>query len=221
VNIKKNAIILGLALIAGLGTTAESGEFFTDQGSIWAGGSFGYINENIRGSDAPMNIFMLSPIIRYFPVKYLIVSPAFSWTTMSQTDKDDNGYTSGMYSIGPEVGFAFGNNISTVPYVYSAMQYAHSYSSTTSSGTGTFSPFSQTVKSGADGYRIPLFGGIMVPFMEGLGIQLEAGFIYKHLRNYTYNRSSDMSTFSVSVGVCGVGKRMAISFLNTFTDYLL
>jgi hypothetical protein len=221
VDAKKSTFILGLAFLAGLGTTAAGGDFFTDRGSIWAGGSLGYINENTRNSNPPMNMFMLSPVIRYFPVKYMVVSPAFSWITMSQTDKNDNGYTSGTYSIGPELGIAYGNNIPAVPYLISAVQYAHSYSSTSTTGTGAFSPFSQTVKSGADGYRIPLFGGIMVPIVEGLGIQLEAGFIYKHLRDYTHKRSSDMSTFSISVGVCGVGKRMGISFLNTFTDFLL
>lgn len=141
---------------------------------------------------------------------------------MSQAhEKSSHG--SGAFTLGPEFGFAYGNTIHSVPYVISGIKYAHAYSKTTSS---TINGLSQTTSNSADGYRIPLYTGIMVPIFEGLGVQLETGFTYSHLRyssdeysmGTTYDQ--DMSTFSISIGVCGIGKSTAISFLNTLIDFL-
>jgi hypothetical protein len=225
VNTKRTTLVMGIALITGLCSTAQSAEFFTDRGSMWYGGSLCYLSEYVRGQQSPMNIIMMSPVIRFFPARYLVLSPAFSWENMSQSSSysgTSSSNNSGTFTIGPELGFAYGNNIHVVPYVISGIKYAHSYSSSTYSGT-----YSETSSSGADGYRIPLFAGIMVPFIDGLGIQVETGFTYNHLRYYSdasslslQGTSQDMSTFSISVGVCGVGKNTAISFLNTLTDLL-
>jgi hypothetical protein len=72
-----------------------------------------------------------------------------------------------------------------------------------------------TTTSGADGYNIPLYTGIMIPLVDGLGIQVETGFAYSHMRNYTtsLNNTSDYSIFSISLGVCGIGRKTAISIL--------
>lgn len=225
-NIKRNAIVLGVALMTGFLSTAKGAEFFTDRGSMWYGGSLCYLSEYVRSEQNPIYITMMSPVVRFFPARYFVLSPAFSWenTSSSSNYSSTSSYSSnsGIFTIGPELGFAYGNNIHVVPYVMSGIKYAHSYSSSTYSGT-----YSQTSSSGADGYRIPLFAGIMVPFIDGLGIQVETGFTYNHLRYYSdasslslQGTSQDMSTFSISVGVCGVGKNTAISFLNTLTDLL-
>ena len=218
-NVKRNAVVLGIALLAGFFSTAQSGEFFTDQGSIWAGGTISYGIEYDRNGPAPVNMINLSPLIRFFPCKYLVLSPAFSWGTDFETYTDAGStysYSEGTFVIGPEVGFAYGNNIHVVPYVISGIKYQHSYSSETYSGAGMPS---QTTNSGADGYRIPLYTGIMIPIVDGLGIQVETGFAYSHLRNYAGTNSingepnQDFSVFSISVGVCGIGKKTAISIL--------
>jgi len=212
-NTKRTALVMGIALITGLCSTAQSAEFFTDQGSIWTGGSFSYTSYYTRGDKNPENMLNIFPVIRFFPGKYLVLSPAFSWQLMSETYSststtyDEN---SGTFTFGPEVGFAYGNNIHVVPYVISGIKYAHSYSSTTYSGTGMLS---QTTNSGADGYRIPLYTGIMIPIVDGLGIQVETGFAYSHLRNYSDAINEDFSVFSISIGVCGIGKKTAISIL--------
>lgn len=221
-NAKRNALVLCCALIAGLSTTAAyGGDFFTDQGSIWAGGSFTYLNENIRGETSPMTMLMLSPSARYFPAKYFIVSPAFSWDLMTESLDQDNSYSSGTFAIGPELGFAFGNNIPVVPYVISGVQYTHQYTTSHYTSIDQFGN-STTVdeKSGADGWRIPLFGGVMIPLVNGLGIQVETGFTYNHSRDYSFGNVTDASIFSISIGVCGIGKNLGLSFLNTFTDLM-
>jgi hypothetical protein len=216
VSAKRNALILGCALIAALSTTARSGDYFTDQGSIWAGGVFSYLSESVRSENNPMNLVMLSPVVRFFPVQFLLVSPAFSWETMSSKSNDGSSSSSGSFSIGPQVGFAFGKNIPVVPYVISGVSYVHQYYSDSYSSLGTVS---QTYTGGADGYAIPIFGGVMIPLVDGLGIQVETGFTYNHTRDYTTGDLSDISTFSISVGVCGVGKKLAVSFLNSFLNF--
>ena len=121
-NVKRNAVVLGIALLAGFFSTAQSGEFFTDQGSIWAGGTISYGIEYDRNGPAPVNMINLSPLIRFFPCKYLVLSPAFSWGTEFETYTDAGStysYSEGTFVIGPEVGFAYGNNIHVVPYVIS------------------------------------------------------------------------------------------------------
>jgi hypothetical protein len=211
----RNVIVLGFILMAGFGATATyGGDFFTDQGSIWAGGAFTYLNVNTRGEKNPAILVMLSPIVRFFPVEFFNVSPAFSWEVMSSKSNDGSSYSSGSFTIGPELGFAFGKNIPVVPYVISGVKYLHGYySSSNPPGTG----FTQTSNGGADGYSIPIFAGIMVPLVQGMGIQVESGFTYNHSRDYTTRQLSDMSTFEISVGVCGVGRRTAVSFLNTIS----
>jgi hypothetical protein len=201
VKAKRNIVILGIALIAVFSSTVKSADFFTDKGSIWASGSISYINEYIRGETDPVNTFTLSPTVRYFPVKYLFVAPAFSWSIASQKD-----FSIGSFNIGPEVGFAYGNHFPAVPYVLTGIKYVHTYVS-----------YSSSSRSGADGFQIPLLAGIMVPLVDGLGLQLETGFTYNHARNYGIGASSDNSAFSISIGVCGIGKSMAISLLNSFT----
>jgi hypothetical protein len=215
VSAKRNALILGCALIATLSSTARSGDYFTDQGSIWAGGAFSFSSESVRSENNPMTLVMLSPVVRFFPGQFLLVSPAFSWDVMSSKSNDGSSSSSGSFSIGPQVGFAFGKNIPVIPYVISGMSYSHGYySDSYSAGT-----FSQTTTGGSDGYSVPIFGGIMIPLVDGMGIQVETGFTYNHSRDYTTGDLSDMSTFSISVGVCGVGKKMAVSFLNSFSSF--
>jgi hypothetical protein len=204
VKANRNIVVLGIALITILSSTVNSASFFTDQGSIWTGGSFSYANENIRGVKEPYNILMLSPTFNFFPAKYFLVGPAVSWTLISQK----NTYGSGNFSVGPLLGFAYGNNIPVVPYVISGLEYMHSYYSSTYAD--------ETHKSGADGYQIPINAGLMIPLVDGVGIQVQAGFLYYHTRNYTYADKQDLSMISFSIGVCGIGKKTAISLLNSF-----
>jgi len=207
--------VLGFVLLAAFSSNVKSGEFFTDQGSLWTGGSIAYINENVRGESNPMNMFLLSPDVRFFPIPYFIVAPAVSWELMSTSGSGFKS-TSGMFTIGPELGFAYGKNIPVIPYVLTGVRYVHDYSSNSFTSLGT----TQTTKSGSDGYRIPIGLGIMAPLVNGLGIQVETGFIYNHVRDYTSNQNSDMSAFVISVGVCGIGKNLGVSFLNTVTDLM-
>ena len=106
------------------------------------------------------------------------------------------------------MGFAYGNNIHVVPYVFSGVKYAHFYQSGIYSSTPE-----QATPNPADGYRIPLFTGIMIPIVDGLGIQVETGFAYSHLRYYNKAMNEDISIFTISIGVCAIGKKTALSIL--------
>jgi len=208
---ERNAVVLGIALMAGFFSPAKCGEFFTDQGSIWAGGTISYGIEYDRSESSPIKAINLSPVIRFFPCKYLVLSPAFSWNNQSETYSamgETFSYNMGTFAIGPEVGFAYGNNIHVVPYVFSGVKYAHFYQSGIYSSTPE-----QATPNPADGYRIPLFTGIMIPIVDGLGIQVETGFAYSHLRYYNKAMNEDISIFTISIGVCAIGKKTALSIL--------
>jgi hypothetical protein len=223
VNVKKTFVAFCIAIAAGFCGQVCAADYFTDRGSFWAGGAFSYQNENIRGQSDPVTMTMVSPTLRFFPAKYFLLSQAFSWWTTSQTDPDNNGYSYGMFTFGPEAGFAFGKNMPVVPYVISGALYAHSYSSSSYMTTDiNGNPITDTRKSGADGYQVPLLTGVMIKLFDGLGIQVELGFSYIHIRGYTAPVStSDLSTVSISVGVCGIGSRSAVSMMmNTYSGFM-
>jgi len=205
-NAIRNAVVIAAAMVALFGSRAQSAEFFTDQGSVWTGGYLTFESVSVRGESVPENLWMVSPVVRYFPVKYFFVSPYFTWEFMNVGSTS----SSGSVLIGPEIGFAYGKNIPVIPYVKSGVDYAHSY------GSYNYGAGYPEAKYGTDGYQIPISAGVMIPVIDGLGFQVEGGFAYQHQRESGSGITSDQSVISISIGVCGIGKGTALSFLNTF-----
>jgi len=200
--LKKAAIVLtACACVMSLNATA--GEFFTDQGSMWTGGYLGFIQAQSRDGSDPSTSFIVAPVFRFFPCKYLLVGPAFNWSTSSSKNSSSN-----YLSIGPEIGFAYGNSIPVIPYVLTSIRYFHY----TYDNTSILSPYSE----GYEGYEIPLATGIMVPIVDGLGFQAEMGYRYQHTTGNFL--SGDVGYFYISAGICGIGKKFAISLMNMFMD---
>ena len=200
--LKKAAIVL-TACACVISSNATAGEFFTDQGSMWTGGYLGFIQAQSRNVSDPTTSFIVAPVFRYFPCKYFLVGLPFSWSTSSAKN-----YSSYTLSIGPEIGFAYGNSIPVIPYVLTSIRYFHY----TYDNTSILSPYSE----GYEGYEIPLATGIMVPIVDGLGFQAEMGYRYQHVRG-SYS-SGDAGAFYISAGICGIGKKFAISLMNMFMD---
>jgi hypothetical protein len=198
--LKKTTIVLTV-LVGFMISSAAAGEYFTDQGSMWTGGGLGFYQYQYRGASDPSNTFIFEPLFRYFPCKYLVVGPAFLWSTSSQIN-----YSSYSISIGPEIGFAYGNNLPVIPYVLSSFRYTHSSVTNKSSG------FSQSYSYGTEGYEIPIATGVIIPVVNGLGFQVEMGYNYAH-RNEYYSQS-DLGTFHIAFGICGIGNKVAISLMN-------
>jgi hypothetical protein len=199
-NYLKKAAAAAMASICLLSSYALAGEYFTDMGSMWLGGGLGFFQYHVRDNSDASNSFVFSPIFRIFPCKYLVVGPALTFTTSGQ-----KGYSSSSISIGPEIGFAYGNNIPVIPYILSSFRYVH-YSSTSD----------QIYTYGQEGYEIPIASGLMIPVADGLGLQAEMGYRYQHLTNYRSN--NDLGTFYIAVGVCGIGKRFALSIMDLIMD---
>jgi hypothetical protein len=205
---KTNIAVLIAAVIAVSSSPVKSDDFFTDKGSIWTGGTFSYSNETYSGQT--VNVFMLSPAFRFFPAKYFLVGPAFAWRDMSSSYSGDN-YSSGNVYFGPELGFAYGNH-RVIPYVISGVQYAHSYSTDTYS-SGYMGTTTSTQNS--DGYQIPLNIGMMVQLVDNMGFQFELGVTYNHAK-YSPGTNVDVTIVSFSIGICGIGKKTALSLLSSF-----
>jgi hypothetical protein len=196
--------LTSIALVSIMGSNVMGAEFFSDKGSIWTGGSISFISQHVRPDSVATNGFLLVPTFRFFPVKYLMVGSSLTLRSAAW-----GKYSSSSISIGPELGFAYGNNIPVFPYILFSIQYFHS--------AYTFESYSDydnpaTTTSMFNGYIIPLSGGIMIPVFDGLGFQVEAAYLYEHYGSGFFKQ--EIGLFRLSIGVCGIGKKIAISFLN-------
>lgn len=168
--------------------------FFGDRGTWWLGGSVGWENLSIMGVTNSIRYFGFYPLLRYFVTRHFFVGPRVGWI-----QEDGEGYSVGAFSIGPELGFAYGNvaNSRLVPYVTFGTSYVRSY---------------QTDIEGrdADGYVFPVSLGLMVQLFGNVFFQAEAGYKYE----YQSATSAD-GVLSVSLGLCGLGRRIGISVLSS------
>ncbi|NMB82233.1 MAG: hypothetical protein GYA14_10485 [Ignavibacteria bacterium] len=107
-------------------------------------------------------------------------------------------------SIGPEIGFTLNNQEKIViPYLFTGLQWDHFYTS--------YEDVVGNDKVSDNGYSFPINCGVIFTIYDVIGIQFEGGFIYRKVNENT------LKTLSFSIGFCGIGKRSAISVLNTLS----
>ena len=168
--------------------------FDASQGNIWTGGAFsfqsmGAKNKNYDFDIDRMNMLMLSPTLRLFPVSHFCIGPAFNWMGIFSGGDNMN-----FFGVGGEIGFV-GFAGGTAPYVL-------------------VSPGAQIINgSGASSqsiFELPFSAGLIIPIDKNIGFQLEAGLTFGFDEDVTTN------TISFGIGVCGLGERTAVSVLSKF-----
>jgi hypothetical protein len=209
---KKNNLLFSISVLAVITFTSniKSAEFFTGAGSSWLGGSFAYANISAKGMSSSLNYFVLNPIVRFFAADCFFLGPRINWVRMSSGESSQN-----MFGFGAELGFAFGKNLSAIPYLrsgiqldlYSITEETYSYNPYGPSGTTTST-------NSQNGYTIPLGFGLMIPFASsGIGLQFELGYDIKTVKDQSVN------VLMISFGFCGIGKTSAVSFMQALPTF--
>ena len=179
------------AVLVLISTPVHSQIFNARQGDIWLGGSMGFSSIGRSNSNSRrVNTLYVSPMIRFFPAQHLVAGPKFTWTGTYYNSEKYN-----TLGFGGEIGFAFGSG--TIPYILVSPQF----------GTIIVDSYSE------EAFIFPLTAGIIVPVGGNLGLQFEVG--------YTLNRYKDSNptnVFSIGIGVCGLGKKLAVSVLNNIAS---
>ncbi len=179
------------------------------QGDMWYGGSFSYnsFGAKLHGySFDRVNTVELSPIVRYFPADNFILGPKLSWKGTFMKKQKINGF-----GFGLETGIVFNGEM--IPYLLTSPQ-----GSFITSSYEEFSGYEQPLE-GTDKdlmFILPLSVGVIIPFSNSIGIQLEFGVQWGFLDDVTYNQ------VSLGFGVCGFGGKTAVSALTStkISDFL-
>lgn len=189
---------------------AHSETFKAKQGDVWLGGSFsfssmGYSYEGKSTGDRT-NMVMLSPTLRFFPADYFSIGPKISWS--GEFLGPGNSFS--FLGLGGELGYVYGGNV--LPYFFvgsQAVKIRDVYKSSSIDSYGN--PVSNSGSYSDWEYTLPLSLGIVIPVVENLGLQFEFGY------QLTFNDGGRAKTdkISIGLGVCGLGKKVAISALSS------
>ncbi len=196
---------------------SQSADYFTDQGSIWVGSGFGF--SNIIDDDNDKNrILLLNPYIRFFPVNFLTLGPRIQWLGQF-TENVGGNYTTkrntNQLGFGADVGFAYGKSTPVIPYVNSGFQYDLYIYHTKNNNPNSSLDYRDTY----NGFLFPVDIGIIIPIKGIFAVQIESGFRLRWIIEDSPNRSNYRDIgFSISFGFAGVGKKFAVSCLNTFSS---
>jgi hypothetical protein len=162
----------GAILLAGMGSfSSQGGELFEDL-------------DNNR-----LITVNLTPALSYFITKGFFVGGSLEFANQSQGDISINGI-----GIGPHVGYAFGNSVSTVfPYFDVGLRY---YSMSID--------YDSTGDSNASGTDIFFGFGMIVPIKNHIGLSFEGGYHMIDLKDRDTDTSSAGNIFAIAVGVVGL-----------------
>jgi len=187
----KNAMAIVAICISAL----FAGQFSGTRGDLWTGGSFSYMSVGASGGDRE-NIVTLCPTLRFFPVSGFCLGPRMSWMGEFIGSSSQN-----IFGVGMDIGYAHGTSI--IPYILSSPHFAFVNSSYNYFGSSS---------SSDQVFFLPFTGGIIVPVGKNLGIQFELGY------SMGFDMSSNQSpnVFSIGIGICGLGEKLAVSVVNTF-----
>lgn len=197
-NVIKQLVLVFTLLISI--TKAEVSDFGT-RGSKWFGGSFSYSSIGVAGGDSRTNLFQASPITRFFPTDFLMIGPSFSWTGMFMENSNLN-----QFGFGFDVGALF-NAKGVMPYFhlspsYNLTSYHYKYESYY---------YDESGGSNTHGFSLPIGIGIIIPVGDIIALQFEPSI------NFVFIEDETINAFSISLGICGIGKNTAISFLQGFS----
>jgi hypothetical protein len=188
---KIKLLIFILCLLACVSNLSAQ-EFAVDKGATFIAGvaSFtsqsGDLFEDYDGNNA--TTFNLSPSINYFVAKNFFVGGGLEFAYEKQGD-----YKSNNIGIGPQIGYAFGNENSTAfPFFDVGIRYYGmniDYGSDDSKGSGT---------------DIFFGAGVVVPVKSHLGITFEAGYHMMDIKEKESDTSYSGNIFAIGIGIVGL-----------------
>lgn len=167
--------------------SAQQVSNFSTKGSTWLGGGMSYASIGYEGGDSRMNMLQLSPVLRFFPADHFMIGPNVSWTGMFADGESVN-----QFGLGLEIGGAFNNGGTVIPYVRSG---------------GSVAIFGGSGMSSETGFSLPLAAGMIIPIGGVLALQIEPAY------TITWVNESSMNVFSLSFGICGIGEKTAVSVM--------
>ncbi|MDD4972197.1 MAG: outer membrane beta-barrel protein [Paludibacter sp.] len=188
---KLKKVIL-ICSIIGLHVVAYGQELTIGKGTSMISGkaSFsntGYSSANATGSTSFTEL-TLSPSGDYFIVDHLFVGAGLSYL-----GTNTNGFKTTKLGIGPEIGYAFGNQDSKLfPYINAGWNYLKS--------TMDFSYFGTNATNNSSANGISFGIGVIVPVKTHIGLVLEGKY-----NNFNYSNSNEIdNVISVNFGIVGL-----------------
>ena len=169
--------------------------FNAKKGQVWLGGRFSFTTLIYDKLNHRENLLSISPTTRFFPANNFCLGPKFGW--MGGYEKN---YSRNAISIGGDIGFV-GSGNSVLPYVLvSPYAFINSMNYHYSSYHG---------KTSITFFVLPIFGGLLIPVgKSGIGLQVEIG------NSVSFEGNDIRNMFGLVFGVCGLGQKIAIGFLN-------
>ena len=202
---------------------AES-RFNAKKGQAWLGGSFGYmsiggerkVEDYERNSTTYMlektskwekqdreGVLVISPITRFFPANNFCLGPKFGWTGSFQKD-----YSRNAISLGGDIGFVGSRNLA-LPYVLVSPHVLITSVNSQNNSSLNVNSWAKVRDTSITHFVLPVTGGLMIPSgKSGIGLQVEVGY------SMSFEENVKQNMFFVGFGVCGLGQKVAISFLN-------
>ena len=191
----KTSFFVVAAILVSMFTAQNShADGFAKQGSFWLGGGFNYTSLGNEYSDDRTNILQISPIVRFFPFDYFMIGPSFSWTGMFTGDNNIN-----MFGIGADLGCTFNVNDKVYPYFRTGANFIIEGISEELYG--------ERYSNSVQGFSMPIAGGVIIPVGRVFAFQIEPAF------TITWIEGNSMNSFGINIGICGIGEKSAVSFL--------
>ncbi len=156
----------------------QAAEFFTDRGSMWINGEFGYSSYAYDGASGRTHNVYFLPSLQFFPLDFFMLGPRLAWQGAY-----GHGHSSNALGVGLDIGFAYGKDIPVVPYLRSGFEFDVFF----------YNGYDDDV-----GFTIPVAGGVIIPVREHLGMHIEPYFRVQTVDGFVTN------AFGVAVGFGGL-----------------
>ncbi len=190
--VKASFLMLTAFLVTIFGFDAKTGD-------IWVNGEFSFLstgrvykyenkklNRYLNNNSERANQINLSSAVRFFLFEHLCLGPRISWEGFNYTITDE---FFNFFELNGELGLVGVSN-AIYPYLLVSPGFQ----------------FSENISR----FVFPFSAGLMLPINEHLGLQFEFGVKLAFEEYHTDN------TISIGIGICGFGKKSAISILNQF-----
>jgi len=176
----KKFFIICTFIILGSGF-AFSQNFATDKGAMILGGTVGFVSTGTEGGSSRSTMLTLAPVYDYFIMQNLFLGGSISLIYTSSS----SGGEGTIFSIGPEIGYAFGSaQSSTFPFLKLGFAY-----------TLYSDDFTQTT--------INIGGGIIIEITKHIGIVGSLSYNLMNTKsahpnnNLSYSSNSIMLNFGI------------------------
>lgn len=179
------------ALLCSAVVSAEDNSFAGEKGNRWFGGSLSFSSMGFsyegESSEIRLNSVGVSPTLRFFPSKGLFMGPKIEYNRLSLSYEGERDGLN-ILGAGGEVGFLYGDT-KAKPYFLTAPQFSLYFEE------GYAEP----------SFTLPFGAGVMIPFANNIGIQLETGL------QLNFDDELTTNIFYVGFGFTGMSRNSAVS----------